>query len=254
MKELVTMWRDTRMVVLTSLCAAIYVAVLLPFKIATIIPGFTEVRPGAALPVLLALLFGPAGAWGAGLGNLIADLLGGMFGPGSVPGFLGNFLYGFVAYKLWRVLRGERSPRPRSAADWAVFQVVLLTSAVTCALVIGWGVDLFGLVPFAVLGTTIAINNAVVCLVLVNVLIVLVAPRIEAWRLLYTDILSPDALARGRGRRRTLGAVLVLAAVWIGFPLAIVLSAAGGKIAGATSVGAGIAPAVAALLAGCLLL
>ena len=31
MKELFTMWRNTRMVVLTAICAAVYVAVLLPF-------------------------------------------------------------------------------------------------------------------------------------------------------------------------------------------------------------------------------
>ena len=252
MKELFTMWRNTRMVVLTAICAAVYVAVLLPFKIATIVPGFTEFRPGAAMPVLLALLFGPAGAWGAGFGNLIGDLLGGMFGPGSIPGFLGNFLYGFVAYKLWRALRGDRPARPTSALHWVVLQGILIVSAVTCGFVIGWGVDLLGLVPFAVLATAITVNNAVACLILVNVLIALVEPRIEKWRLLYTDIL--DAGSISRGRLRGVGAALVVAAPVAGLALGLVLSVAHGKAVGSLSIGAGLAPLVGVLLAGCLLL
>jgi energy-coupling factor transport system substrate-specific component len=251
MKELFTMWRNTRMVVLTAICAAVYVAVLLPFKIVTIVPGFTEFRPGAAMPVLLSLLFGPAGAWGAGFGNLIGDLLGGMFGPGSVPGFLGNFLYGFVAYKLWRALRGERPARPISTGDWVIFEVILVVSAATCGFVIAWGVDLLGLVPFAVLGAAITLNNAVACLILVNVLIVLVEPRIEKWRLLYTDILDAESISRGR--LRGLGAALVVAAPLVGLALGLVL-ARGHGAAGGVSIGAGLAPIVGALLFGCLLL
>ncbi len=42
MKEIFFMWKDTRMVVLTALSAAIYAAVLIPFKPIPIIPGFTE--------------------------------------------------------------------------------------------------------------------------------------------------------------------------------------------------------------------
>lgn len=59
MRELVTMWSNTRMVVLTALTAALYAAVLIPFKIATIVPGFTEVRPGVVVPLVFGLLLGP---------------------------------------------------------------------------------------------------------------------------------------------------------------------------------------------------
>src|SRR3712207_8472997 len=73
MKEIFTMWRHTQMVVLVALSAAIYAAVLIPFKGFTIIPGFTEVRPANVFPFVFGLLFGPAGAWGAAVGNLIGD-------------------------------------------------------------------------------------------------------------------------------------------------------------------------------------
>ena len=40
MKEVFTMWRHTQMVVLVALSAAIYAAVLIPFKGFPIIPGY----------------------------------------------------------------------------------------------------------------------------------------------------------------------------------------------------------------------
>ena len=109
MKDIFTMWRNTRMIVLTAICAAVYVAVLVPFKMFVIIPGFTEVRPGAIVPVVCSVLFGPAAAWGSGLGNVVADFIGGQFGLGSIVGFLGNFLMGYIPYKILSRL-GEYEP------------------------------------------------------------------------------------------------------------------------------------------------
>ena len=91
MKAVFSMWKNTRMIILTAVCAAIYGAALIAFKTAIpLIPGITEVRVGNILPVPFGLLFGPAGAWGAAFGNLIGDLLGGTLGPGSAGGFIGQ--------------------------------------------------------------------------------------------------------------------------------------------------------------------
>src|SRR5499426_4214323 len=101
MRDLVDMWRNTRMVVLTAMSASLYAAILIPFKVMPIIPGVTELRPANAVPVVCSFLFGPAGAWGAAIGNLIGDFFGGI-GPGDFFGFAGNFLYGFLPYAVWR--------------------------------------------------------------------------------------------------------------------------------------------------------
>lgn len=108
MRDAVVMWRNPRMVVLTAVCAAMYVAVLVPFKFLVIFPGLAEVRPAAALPVVFSLLFGPAAAWGSAFGNVVGDMLGGMFGPGSVFGFIANFAYGYIPYKLWEAVAEDR--------------------------------------------------------------------------------------------------------------------------------------------------
>jgi energy-coupling factor transport system substrate-specific component len=100
MREVVTMWSNTRMVILTALTAALYAALLIPFKPIPIIPGFTEIRPAVAVPLVFGYLFGPAGAWGSGLGNVIGDFFGGTLSLGSLFGFAGNFLFALTPYKL----------------------------------------------------------------------------------------------------------------------------------------------------------
>ncbi len=135
MKDAVTMWREPRMVVLVAVCAAVYTAALLPFKVLVIFPGLAEVRPAAVLPVLFSLFFGPAGAWGAAFGNVVGDMLGGMFGPGSLFGFAANFVYGYVPYKMWEAmtggkdvgeeLRGWRGRIPARLVDKKVIGLIL---------------------------------------------------------------------------------------------------------------------------------
>ncbi|MEN8173699.1 MAG: QueT transporter family protein, partial [Chloroflexota bacterium] len=71
MKEVISMWKNTRMIILVALTAAIYAAFLIAFKGGiVIVPGITEVRPANVFPPVFGLLFGPAGAWGSAIGNL----------------------------------------------------------------------------------------------------------------------------------------------------------------------------------------
>ncbi|KPN30938.1 QueT transporter [Halolamina pelagica] len=90
MRELLTMWRDTRMVMLVAVVAAVYAALLIPFKLFTILPGLTSIRPANVLPVFFGIAFGPAAAWGSAIGNLIGDVFGGTFGPGASAGSSGT--------------------------------------------------------------------------------------------------------------------------------------------------------------------
>jgi energy-coupling factor transport system substrate-specific component len=119
MRELLEVWRNTRMIVQVAVTAALYAAVLIPFKAAAIlIPGITEVRPANAVPIVCALLFGPAAAWGSAFGNLIGDFFG-TLGPGSLFGFIGNFLYAYVPYRVWGVYRLAREdPTSWVPPDW----------------------------------------------------------------------------------------------------------------------------------------
>jgi energy-coupling factor transport system substrate-specific component len=190
MRDIFLMWKETRMVVLTAVTAAVYAAVVMPLKIATIIPGFTEIRPGVAFVVFCSFLFGPAAAWGAAFGNLISDFFG-TLGLGSIPGFAGNFLFGLIPYKVYRTLASD-SRFTSSPRNWAAAMAAIFLAALTCGFTIGWGVDLLGFVPFHILASVISLNNALLAGILVPILLKILYERSRKWGLLYQDILPTE--------------------------------------------------------------
>jgi energy-coupling factor transporter ATP-binding protein EcfA2 len=189
--DLVGVWQDTRLIVVTAQIAAIYAAILIPFKAGIpIIPGFVELRPANAIPIVASLLFGPAAAWGAGIGNIIGDCFG-TLGPASVFGFLGNFLFGYLPYLMWGNLGWLSSRQPPMVKSWRQgleYGLVCVVASGVCAGVIGWGVELLGLLPFIVLAPAIFFNNIVMGLLLGPPLLGFLYPRVQRWHLRYEDI------------------------------------------------------------------
>jgi energy-coupling factor transport system substrate-specific component len=220
MRELFTMWKDTRMIMLVAVVAAIYAAVLLPFKLFTVIPGITSVRPANVFPVIFGLMFGPAAAWGAAIGNLIGDVFGGTLGLGSIFGFLGNFFFGYVGYKLWGnlgPLSSGEEPRMDGLSQIIEYVVIAITASAACAAIIAWGLDLLGLVPFTVLGPTIMINNSLAAVVLGPPLLYLTYPRVKEMGLLYADVMREEDLEPFGFSQPTVAAlgVVVVALAWL---------------------------------------
>ncbi|MBP2628801.1 MAG: hypothetical protein H6Q68_3512 [Firmicutes bacterium] len=216
MKEVFGMWKYTKMVVLVALSAAIFAALLIPFKALVLIPGFTEVRPANALPIVLGLLFGPAGAWGAAIGNLIGDFFG-TLGIGSIFGFIGNFFSAYIPYKLWNKLalvnESDEDPLLLDNTKKVVnFVIVALLSSMACALIIAWGLEMLQLVPFAALATIISLNNSVPSIVLGIPLMLILYPRIKKWDLLWTDIVEEEYLEKKSSAARV-GALLMVVGI-----------------------------------------
>jgi energy-coupling factor transport system substrate-specific component len=183
------MWSNTRMVVLAAICAALYAAILIPFKVLQFLPGITEFRPANAVPIVCSFLFGPAAAWGAAFGNLIGDFFGGL-GPGDLFGFLANLLYGLLPYAVWQAVT-DAEPVPRGPLGWIGLVLVIGLAATICASVVGWGLQALGFHPFTVLGTFVLLNNLVVAVTLGPLLLAVLYPRVRKARLLYRDLLGP---------------------------------------------------------------
>jgi len=198
MRELITMWRHTKMVVLVALTAAVYAAILIPLKGIPLIPGITEIRPANVVPVVFSLLFGPAAAWGAAFGNLIGDFFG-TLGLGSLFGFIGNFFYGFVPYKVWGrmgPLSSGGSLDGRTARHVVEYLLVAFLASAACADFISWGLELFGLVPFGVVGPIITFNNFLAAGLLGPFLLWLLYPRARRWDILWREILERDEISQ----------------------------------------------------------
>jgi energy-coupling factor transport system substrate-specific component len=207
MRELFAMWRNTRMVVLAAITAALYAAILIPFKIIPIIPGVAELRPANAIPIVCSFLFGPAAAWGAAIGNSIGDFFGG-FGPGDIFGFLGNLLYGLVPYKIWSGLGGG-DPVPRCVGGWLAFALAVGMASLLCAVTVGWGLNLLGFHPFSVLAPVVFVNNFVMAMTLAPLLLSVLYPRVARGRLLYRDLLPDEHPTAAPLRWLGLGLVIV---------------------------------------------
>jgi len=190
------MWANTRMVVLAAMSASLYAAILIPFKVVPLIPGITELRPANAVPVVCSFLFGPAAAWGAAIGNMIGETFGGL-GPGDLFGFFANLLYGLAPYRIWRALGGG-PPVPASAAGWAKLFAAILGGSAVCALVVGWGLNTLGFVPFPVLGNVVLLNNLLAAGLIAPLVLRALYPRVARARLLYSDIAPHPAPGRAR--------------------------------------------------------
>jgi energy-coupling factor transport system substrate-specific component len=254
MKEVFTMWRHTQMVVLVALSAAIYAAVLIPFKGFPIVPGYIELRPANAFPIVFGLLFGPAGAWGAAIGNTIGDFVGGTLTVGSIGGFVGNFFLALLPYKMWSAFfrRDENmEENVDSAKKFGVFILLVILSSAVCAVIIAWWLDLLAFFPFAVFFALIFFNNAVMGGVLGPILLLALYPRVRRWGLLWTEIVEPEDASSSRLQRT--GAILV----WVGAIGAVVVGLTLGlaeRAPGNLGVGLGLIPFLLLILVGSFML
>ena len=253
MREVITMWRHTKMVVLVALTAGVYAAILVPLKAIPLIPGITEIRPANVIPVVFSLLFGPAAAWGAAFGNLIGDFFG-TLGLGSIFGFVGNFFYGLVAYKLWGKMGPLSSHQPldsRSGRSVLEYLLLALLASAVCAAFIAWGLELVGLVPFGVVGPIITLNNFLAAAVLGPFLLWLLYPRAKRWDILWTEIMEPGEISGGA--HPVLGALLMWAGGGGGLLVGIALSIGLNLGVGGLGVVASVFPCLLLFVLGCLL-
>ena len=246
MREVWRMWNYTTMVVLTVLTAGLFAAILIPFKGIPLIPGHTELRPANVIPLVFGLLFGPAGAWGAAFGNLIGDFFG-TLGIGSFFGFWGNFLAAYLPYKLWQ--DRPLTPISRQAPR---FVAAVLLGALACALMVGFGLETFKLLPFGVIALAVLVNNGLVALILGPLLLRLLTPRVSRWDLFWREQMDPEDYCAGWAPH--LGLVLVWLGAAGGFGVGLTMSFGLLHIPGLPGLPGVLAPFVGVLLVGCLLL
>ena len=212
MKEVFTMWRHTQMVVLVALSAAIYAAVLIPFKGFPIVPGYIELRPANAFPVVFGLLFGPAGAWGAAIGNPIGDFVGTLT-VGSVGGFVGNFFLAYLPYKMWGAyFRSDENMETNVDSSKKLRSVHTrghpgLGGLRSHNRLVGSPARIRPVRRFFAL---IIFNNAIMAGVLGPLLLLALYPRVKRWGLLWTEIMEPEEVSASR--LKGIGNILV----WVG--------------------------------------
>jgi energy-coupling factor transport system substrate-specific component len=219
MKAALSMWKNTRMIILVAVCAAVYCAALVAFKTAIpLIPGITEVRVANIFPMVFGLLFGPAGAWGTAIGNLLGDTFGGTLGPGSIAGFIGNFLLGYLPYAMWVTFLpfAEKSRDWKSGSwhSWVSYILISFISSASCAVVISIAVDALGIVPYAILTKIITINNTIASWIGILLLLAVYSVTKQQLGLFWVDVMDEKDI--GRPTAGPIGAWIVTVAAVLG--------------------------------------
>lgn len=142
MKELISPFLSKQKIMQIGISALIFIGMAVPFKVMVLIEGFTEVRPVNAVPVVAGLLFGPAGAWGCAIGNLVADMFG-TFSNASILGFFGNFIAACLPYKLWHCLCRNEKPNVKSFKNLMKYVLISAMAAFATAILLACGLDMF---------------------------------------------------------------------------------------------------------------
>jgi hypothetical protein len=127
MLDLISMWKNPKMIIYFALTAVIY-----PFQQFTVFAGHADyLRVRMGIPMAFSFLFGPAAALGTAVGNLIYDASTNGIRWISLFGFIGNFLIAYLPYKLWNAITAQK-PDVRNIKKIALF--VGITFVACCGL------------------------------------------------------------------------------------------------------------------------
>ncbi|MGD6935036.1 MAG: QueT transporter family protein [Candidatus Bathyarchaeia archaeon] len=190
MLDLLAMWKKPKMIAFVILTAVLYEALIFPTQGFTIFGGHADFgRIGVGIPVAFSFLFGPAAAWGAAIGNIFRDLITGGLDWASIPGVVGNFLIGYLPYKLWSKLTTER-PDLRSFKKVGLFVVLAVLPCIICGIIIGAGLDWLGYAPFIPTAPLIGLSNSLWAIILGSIVLASTYPIVRKRKLLYTDLLD----------------------------------------------------------------
>jgi hypothetical protein len=143
MHELAGVWTDRTGRAWIAVNAILYALLLIPFNIVQWTVAGISLRPAAVLPVVCGILWGPAAAWGLGIGNIAGDLFG-SWSLMSICGFLVNFLYPYLAYLMWHRLMGSHPIQPDRSALSRYWLVTLVTTLACMFLLAACGTIFFG--------------------------------------------------------------------------------------------------------------
>jgi energy-coupling factor transport system substrate-specific component len=143
MHELLSVWTGKKGLKLIAAHALVYALLLIPFNQLQWVVAGIPVRPAAAIPVVCGILFGPAAAWGLGIGNIAGDLFG-SWSQMSIVGFFINMAYPYFAYRLWHALVKNREAVIDQYMMFSFWFVTIVATFLSMFLLAGAGTFFFG--------------------------------------------------------------------------------------------------------------
>jgi energy-coupling factor transport system substrate-specific component len=127
---------------LIAVNALVYALLLIPFNRLNWVVAGIPLRPAAAIPVVCGILFGPAAAWGLGIGNIAGDFFG-SWSQMSIVGFFINMTYPYLAYRLWHTLVKRREAYPDQFMMFSFWFVTIVVTFISMFLLAAAGTVFF---------------------------------------------------------------------------------------------------------------
>ena len=151
--------KPVKYILLTLLLVAVYLIIAIPFKVISIIPGFTDIRPVMLFKPVFGVFFGIPGCLAFAIGNLIGDIMSDSLRWSSIAGFAANFLAPFVFY-LFFVKISKSDFSLKNGFDLLKQLAVIIVSSVLETLIIAPAVELvYSEVNLMLLSLTIFLNG-----------------------------------------------------------------------------------------------
>ncbi len=94
-------------ILITLVLILVYLIVAIPFKVMSVIPGFTDIRPVSMLQPIYGVFFGISGCIAFAIGNLIGDIVSDSIRWSSIAGFVASFTAPFLFYIFWSRISKE---------------------------------------------------------------------------------------------------------------------------------------------------
>ena len=187
MLDTIFMWKSSKMVKYFLLTAILYFGLLYPFQALTFFEGYADFgRVGVGIPIAFSFFFGPAAAWGAAIGNIICDIAIAHVDLSSFFGLVGNFLLGYIPYKLWSRITNKK-PDLRSIKKFTLFMGVAVIASVLCGVVIALGLYWLGYAPFLPSLLIISVTNSIWAATIGGTILILAYDFFAKRNLIYTQ-------------------------------------------------------------------
>ena len=141
------------------LVALMFAILSASINVMTFAGGYSQIRPVNSIPAPVGMVFGPVGALGCAIGNLLGDMVRISTLQGTVVlGFIANFLSAYIPYKVYRAIAGDMV----NVHTWkkiGLFAWSAVLSCLACALFLGFGLEVVFGQHYEGIVTGIFINN-----------------------------------------------------------------------------------------------
>ena len=145
--------------VVFMLVALMFAILSASINVMTFAGGYSQIRPVNSIPAPVGMVFGPVGALGCAIGNLLGDMVRISTLQGTVVlGFIANFLSAYIPYKVYRAIAGDMV----NVHTWkkiGLFAWSAVLSCLACALFLGFGLEVVFGQYYEGIVTGIFINN-----------------------------------------------------------------------------------------------